>query len=294
MAATITDSVGEKGKNKDADVRVIQDLFDMPATGTCGTGLAGADLIARIKRCQETLVGLTGKNIDGTVNPGGPTLKTLIQYDFERWGYAGPAVLTEDDLKGGAASLGLEVALVKAVANVETMGAGFLQSGKPTILFERRRFSELTSGRYDSKHPGISQPTGGGYGATGEHQYQRLYEAMACDRQAGLMAASWGRFQIMGESYKWAGFSAVEDFVDAMRESEHRHLTAFLNFITNKPGCLKNLKQKRWTAFAEHYNGLGEAADPGGPYHERLEKAYNAIMIKEAIGNIPALATQTG
>lgn len=48
-----------------------------------------------------------------------------------------PAALTAEDLARAARALDCEVALIKAVSEVESSGSGFLPSGKPKILSRR-------------------------------------------------------------------------------------------------------------------------------------------------------------
>ena len=87
-----------------------------------------------------------------------------------------PDKLTEQDWQKAADALGVPVAAIKAVAEVEAPGSGFLASGEPRILFERHKFSRHTGGKYDASHPGISNPKRGGYGKESA-QHARLQEA---------------------------------------------------------------------------------------------------------------------
>jgi hypothetical protein len=59
-----------------------------------------------------------------------------------------------------AQALGIEEAALRAVAEVESTGSGFLPapSDKPKILFEGHAFHRLTGGRYSRDHPDISHP----------------------------------------------------------------------------------------------------------------------------------------
>src|SRR5688572_3325692 len=111
--------------------------------------------------------------------------------------FSGPATPLDDAAIADAAKkLGCEVAAVRAVIDVESRG-GFLSDGRPKILFERHYFSRLTKRKFDASHPGVSNGQWGGYGAGGAHQYDRLNQAAALDRDAALHSASWGLFQIM-------------------------------------------------------------------------------------------------
>ena len=120
--------------------------------------------------------------------------------------------LSEEDYTKAANQLGVEVAVIKAVAEVETSGEAFDNEGHPRILFERHYYHRLTSGLYDKKQPDISNKLAGGYGKFSE-QYEKLKRAFELDSESALKSASWGRFQIMGENYRAAGFATVKDKV---------------------------------------------------------------------------------
>jgi len=78
-----------------------------------------------------------------------------------------------------------------SVLGVETSGCGFLPDRWPKLLFERHIFHRLTGGRFDAEDPDVSQPTPGGYGRSGAHQYNRLAAAaIALNRGAALQSAS--------------------------------------------------------------------------------------------------------
>ncbi|WP_018629171.1 N-acetylmuramidase family protein [Niabella aurantiaca] len=181
------------------------------------------------------------------------------------------SILTDKDYQDAARILGVEVAAIKAVAQVESAGAGFLPDGQPKILFERHYFHRLTGGKYDKVGPDISGPyKTGSYGPGGQHQHDRLEKAAALDRDAALQSASYGKFQIMGSNFKLAGFATLQLFINAMYSGEPAHLMAFCNFIRNT-GLLPALKAKNWAAFARGYNGTGYAKNR---YDEKMAAAY--------------------
>lgn len=181
-----------------------------------------------------------------------------------------PAKLTEADWIDAAQRLEVPVAAIKAVAEVEAPGAGFLPSGEPRILFERHKFSQHTRGKYDESHPDISHPKWGGYGSEGS-QHDRLAKAANLDRDAALKSASWGRFQILGENWKQAGAASLQDFINAMYASERGQLLAFVAFILNDKRLHKSLKAKDWQTFARIYNGPSYAKNR---YDIKLAEAY--------------------
>ncbi len=68
----------------------------------------------------------------------------------------GVSGLTDADLRRASEALNCEEACIEAVIAVESSGSGFLPSGRPKILFEAHRFSDLTDGDYDDSYPNIS------------------------------------------------------------------------------------------------------------------------------------------
>lgn len=181
--------------------------------------------------------------------------------------------VSEADYAAVAHQLGVDPAAIKAVAEVESSGSGFLPSGKPKILFEAHIFSQLTHHKYDGSHPNISSPSWNRalYGAGGEHQWARFEEAYKLDPQAAMQAASWGRFQIMGFNYKAAGFHDVQSFVNAMKHGEADQLKAFASFIESNPAMHHALQRHDWAAFARAYNGAGYAQNQ---YDTKIAAAY--------------------
>lgn len=104
----------------------------------------------------------------------------------------------------------------RVTTGLRKAGSAFDDYGRPRILFERHYFPRLTQGRYDKRHPDISNSLAGGYGKFSA-QYGKLERAYVLDAVAALESASWGRFQIMGSNYRDAGFVSVQEFVLAKR-----------------------------------------------------------------------------
>jgi len=79
-------------------------------------------------------------------------------------------VVEESDYVNAASELGCEVNAIKAVALTETGSTGSYYKFSDqddavlSILFERHKFSNMTSGKYDKSHPEISNPVGGDMG----------------------------------------------------------------------------------------------------------------------------------
>jgi hypothetical protein len=215
-----------------------------------------------------TLQRARGLVIDGIAGP-----KTMIALA----GVALPRHLTDDDLVKAADTLGVSVAAIRAVNEVESRGEGFLPDGRPVILFERHVFYKRLKARgFDAdapaaKYPNIVAPTPGGYmGKAAE--YTRLAIAERIDADAALESASWGAFQIMGYHWKALEYSSIADFVARMRRNEADHLDAFVRFIAADTVLLAALKGKRWAAFAKDYNGPDYARNL---YDLKLARAFD-------------------
>ena len=171
-------------------------------------------------------------------------------------------LLTEADYREAAKELGCEVAAIKAVADVESAGNGFIldpvsQTPVPKILFERHIFRrEIVASKKDPmKIPAdICQAKRGGYeGGYAEHT--RLAKAVTYGREEALKSASWGKFQIMGFNYQNCGYKTLQSFINDMYANEGGHLRAFVGFIKSNPNLLRAIRTKNWAAFALGYNG---------------------------------------
>lgn len=186
--------------------------------------------------------------------------------------------LVESDYERAAKELGVEVAVIKSVKEVETGGrGGFLSPHRPVILFEGHIFwNELAKRGIDPlQHARGNEEilynkwTQSHY-LGGTKEYYRLERAMGIDRGAALCSASWGLFQIMGFNYKSCGCESVEEYVSRSKMSEGAQLDLFVEFIkSNKLD--KYLREKDWAGFAKKYNGPGYRENK---YDEKLEAAY--------------------
>ncbi|MCL2029027.1 MAG: N-acetylmuramidase family protein [Deltaproteobacteria bacterium] len=191
--------------------------------------------------------------------------------------------LTDAQIKTAAETAGLEYALLKAVAVVESSGSGFLADGQPKILFEGHVFwrelvkrgldpNRLLEGNENILHKAWTRS----YYLGGKGEHLRLQQAAAIDREAALSSASWGLFQIMGFNWKVCGFQSLQQFINAMYRDEAAHLGAALGFLRGA-GLMAALKRQDWAAFARGYNGPGYAANQ---YDAKLARAYDEAKRK--------------
>ena len=192
--------------------------------------------------------------------------------------------LSAADYAAAADQLKVDVAVIQAIAEVETSGHAFDESGRPRILFERHYFHRYTAAKYDAKHPGISSAKQGGYGKFSA-QYAKLEEAYRLAPEAALRSASWGRFQIMGGNFKAAGFTSVEAFVLAMSQSESEHLKAFTHFVMSNKAMLSALRKHDWARFAKAYNGPGYLKNEYDTKLRDAHRRYVALAAKNTAGS---------
>ena len=179
--------------------------------------------------------------------------------------------LSNSDYAEAANKLNTEVAIIMAVASVESAGSGFLKSGAPKILFEAHQFYKRVPVECNDKTICVKTwAEGKKLYKYGEAEYTRLALAMSYDAESALMSASWGKFQIMGFNHELCDYESVDKYVRDMFISEKKHLDAFLSFIVNT-GILKPMRDKDWNAFAKKYNGFRYKENK---YDEKLEKAY--------------------
>lgn len=177
--------------------------------------------------------------------------------------------LSDEDFCRAAKRLDCSVAAIKAVAEVESRGDGFDSQDRPKILFERHKFAKYTNGKYIKTHPHICSWKAGGYGTSSE-QYGRFSEAFMLDPVAAMLSASWGKFQVMGFNSAICGFKSVGEFVDAMKESEGRHLDSFVEYVRHN-SLADELKSLNWAAFARGYNGIDYKKNN---YDRKMADAY--------------------
>lgn len=216
-----------------------------------------------------------GLVVDGIA--GAKTLLALATRDRN------PRHLSEKDLEQAADRLGVQVAAVKAVNTVESRGNGFLDDGRPVILYERHvawRLSQAIASnaeveRLAYRYPNLINPDRGGY-AGGSAEWARV--ASACqviDCAIAHSACSWGIFQIMGYHWEQLGYASADDFVMAMHTNERAQLDAFIRFIEADPALHKALKARKWSEFARLYNGPTYKENL---YDIKLARAYDRFF----------------
>jgi hypothetical protein len=192
--------------------------------------------------------------------------------------------LTSADFDAALTRLNVDAATAWTILNVESGKAGYLADRRPQILYERAIFHRQTQGAFDTSHPGISAPTGGGY-VGGAAEYTRLAEAYALAPEAALRSASWGIGQIMGFNFAVAGLSSATELVEAACGSEAAQLMHFVGFLEHNQ-LVGPLQAHDWVSVATTYNGSGNVA----VYSQKLTDSFAALQIP---GRLPDLDVRT-
>ena len=187
--------------------------------------------------------------------------------------------LTEEDYKEVATRLGVEVATIKAVVEVEAGPSheGFFKPGLPLINFDMSMFRKFAGknginlSKYYKSHAVVfSRPSASKFSSTQAAQQERLRVARTIHPTTAIEGCFWGMFQIGGFNWRRCGCSSIEEFVERMSKSEREQLELFADFITNS-GMLQHLRNKNWSSFARIYNGTSYASRG---YHTRLANSY--------------------
>jgi peptidoglycan hydrolase-like protein with peptidoglycan-binding domain len=195
--------------------------------------------------------------------------------------------LSGEDYARAAKAIGCEEAVIRAVTVVEARGQGFDAKKRPVILFEPHVFWRClpTSKRGEAQRLGLAYPKWrpGNYPGTQDARYAQLERAMLIDRDAALMACSWGLGQVLGENWQMCKFTSVEAFVRKNLEGEGGQLDVMVAFIIGA-GLGKHLRAKNWAGFARGYNGPGYAKNQ---YDKKLATAYARLSKGASIAYDP-------
>lgn len=185
--------------------------------------------------------------------------------------------LTEEDYRRVADELGIDVATMKAVVEIEAGHShqGFAAPGIPLINFDLTMFKRFMrrAGKSYSKYTGSTafrRPNTRKYGSYGKAQWARLESARKINKDIANKAAFWGMFQIGGFNWKQCDCASLDEFVEKMSESEAEQLELFARFVINN-NLVRYLRKKDWAGFAYHYNGPSYRSRG---YHHRLRRAH--------------------
>lgn len=269
-------------KSKGDAVAMLQELLNEFGYGILVNGKFDAATDMVVRDFQKT----NGLVSDGIVYT--KTWTKLINNSPVNLSQMDSWFLKEDDIVRVAKELGVEIAVVKAVNEVESSGRGYLIDGRVKILFEGHIFWQQLEERKIDPAPLVKGNENVLYKTWtkkfyvgGKGEYARLDQAFKIVdnekvAEAAYASASWGLFQIMGYHYKSLGYDEILQFVGEMKENEGQQLKIFSKFLTVN-NLIKYLKNKQWAEFAKRYNGAGYKENK---YDEKLEKAYTKYAAK--------------
>ncbi len=269
-------------RSRGEDVHYLEEILTKLGYTVYVSNFFGKDTDLAVKDFQTK----NGLVVDGIV--GLKSWTKLIEAERNAMAFA-DKFLSEQDAKDFADQFGLELAMVKAVNEVESRGKGFLVDGRPVILFEGHIFWRELEKRGIKPSDYITNRTKDvlykkwtrTHYRGGSGEFDRLEKAAGISdlpafHDAAYSSASWGAFQIMGFHYEHLGYSSIDHFVSEMYEHEREHLIAFGKFIQKTSFKGKKLidwiKAKNWAKFAEGYNGPGYKKNK---YDIKLKNAYN-------------------
>ena len=189
--------------------------------------------------------------------------------------------LTDARIAEIARENGIHPAALLAVKLVESgIKSGFLDSGKPQILFEGHVFykylkanvKSLDINKLCAQYPNIVYPKWDkSKYLGGEKEWTRLEQARQINVKYANYSASWGMFQVMGFNYKSCGCESISEFVEKMSESQEQQLRLTLNFFKHS-NLIVPLQKRQWATFAKGYNGPSFAKNR---YHTKLQAAHS-------------------
>ncbi|WP_281632513.1 N-acetylmuramidase family protein [Flavobacterium luteolum] len=265
-----------KAGTKSPEVYYLNELLSKLKYGVIVSDYFGTETDKAIKDFQlkNSLV------VDGVV--GLKTWSALLEKNSNGFS-ANSKLLSEQDLIDFSNQFNLELAVVKAVNEVESNGKGFLIDGRPKILFEGHIFWRELEKRGVNPRIYVNANTQDilfenytkKYYVGGTAEYVRLEKAknLGTDKKiadAANSSASWGLFQIMGFNAVSIGYSSVDEYVEKMNKNEGEHLKAFGLFL-EKNNLIGLLRNKNWGSFALKYNG---PAYKTNKHDEKLMRAY--------------------
>jgi len=250
-----------KEGSKGGDVKVLQKYLGINPDGDFGPRTKA--LVIEFQKSK-------GLTIDGIVGNG--TWLKLIEEDLKK------DYITDADYIKVAIDLNIDLAVIKAIKEVESGGKG-IQNGIPTMLFEGHIFwqrlkargidpNNFVRGNEDILYP---KWTKSHYTRNNNGEYNRLKKAIAINEAAAYESASYGLFQIMGNNYSMCGYKSAKEFFQALCKNEDNHLYSFVNFVKNKK-LVPYLQAFNWQKIAYYYNGPAYAQNQ---YDIKLQKAYN-------------------
>lgn len=219
-----------------------------------GVPLSG-DFDVETESVLKTRQRATGNQPDGVYGPMTNAALTMMQ---------------QSKPGGVATSLGIDVAALKALLAVETVGRGFYMNGLPKLLLERHYVYKLATEAQRAQLPAtVCNAEAGGYiGNLGE--WSRFDQVAAVSLDLAIRSCSWGIAQVMGIQCAKLSMSPTQ-FMMRHVTNEDDQLALFGDYIASNAPLHAALKAHDWPEVARLYNGENYAQNN---YDKKLANAY--------------------
>lgn len=185
--------------------------------------------------------------------------------------------LTISDYVAAAVQIGCGVPIVRALADKESNGGGFLRGQILTVRFEGHIFRKKTYGVFNESYPTLSHPymPNCPYNNGTIADWRRLELARKLAGDVAFECASYGMFQIMGFHYKTLGYSSAYAMVQAFNQGEGPQLAGFIKIIRSM-GLGPAIKKLQFEEIAETYNGPNHETNGYVPFLRKATTYYAA------------------
>jgi len=178
-------------------------------------------------------------------------------------------------LREVARRLAIDPAVAVAVLAVESGGAGFAD-GRLLIRFENHLFFDEWGRHHQeifARHFTFAEHEawrGHAWRASVDHPFQEFHGNQALEWQVFNFAAklddtaakrstNMGAPQILGRNHTRIGYSTVQAMFDAFGADVRHQILGLFDFIRTDANLLRALRERAYVAFAEGYNGSGQA-----------------------------------
>ena len=235
---------------------------------------------------QEWLIS-KGRNI-GAAGADGIIGKETKQAVYNMFFELRAKAITDTELKQISNQLGdvSGTARIRAVAEIESAGSGWFNTGHVKILYERHKFWIYNDDSSAPKSTFFNYPDSGNYTTDANKNdindsWEKLLRACEYDPMGAFMSVSMGKFQVMGFHYKDMGFENPWDMLLSLVANEVNHYNLLVKYvlINNLKGAFLKIdgKSENCVAFAKGYNGKGYAKYS---YHSKIATAYSKYKAK--------------
>lgn len=226
-----------------------------------------------IQQASLKNIPLAPARLFGTPSDADPKTKQLIKI----WNKFGGSLQRLSDL------LMIEVGAAASVVAVESSGNGFLNE-RLIIRFENHYFWRLWGKDNPDKfqkyfsfaenqpwtnhqfRPDPTQPWQNFHGNQ-DSEWAAFNKAKSLNDEAAKSAISMGLPQIMGANFKLIGYESASEMFNSFSLDERRQIIGLFDFIQGPETVSRKviaLQNQDFVAFAEQYNGPGQAAQYGG------------------------------